>query len=178
MGSGREAQLYLIVCRDDEVLSLGEPQAMWLEQAGHIEKAAGLYQWRVTGGQSAEEMDALVFEQRELRQCDFCLQPAGGWLVAHEPVGLTTLGPVPGARLKKLPFICCDRCIKYVRAGDREGLTERSLDRMYAHAHRQAAELGRPIAGKAYASNVIRPQLRGVVDAMFDSMTGEPVHDA
>jgi hypothetical protein len=171
-------ELYLIRCADDAVISLGRPQAEWMERNSHIVRGEKQHEWRTVGDLSADQVDALVFSQRELRHCDFCQQKAGGWIIPHDPVPLTTLGPTSGAKFRVVPFVCCDRCVKYVHANDRDGLTNRALDRLYEHAKKEGIAEGRLIASKEHASRVVKPQIEGVVDAMFDSMTGEPIYDA
>ena len=89
----------------------------------------------------------------------------------HRPTQLTTLGPTGGRKEKVRPFICCDRCIRYVHDEDPAGLAQRGFDRIYARAHRMAMEAEAPIADKELAATVLVPQLRGVVDAMFASKT-------
>jgi hypothetical protein len=172
----RESQLHVVVDADGKTVSFGARQARWLLQTGRVVPLGeqdGKNLYRAVDPPTALAVHALVLEQPELRECDFCRAVPTYWRVHHRPFDLTQ-GPLAG-RIER-PMFACDVCARYIRSNDKKGLVEYVIASTVEYARAQGGYLGLVAETQPWwrVKEALTPMVREVVYGMFGHRTGPP----
>jgi hypothetical protein len=163
-------QLHVVHGTDGKLVSLGPTQAKWLKDNGHIVGDPPVYQAVKLGHREIHE---LTMAQPELRECDFCRHLPSPWEIPVRRFELKH-GPQPG------PFrefaICCDDCIDFIRARDRDGLFERAVQATVEYAKKQGGYLAAVAHTQSpYAiRRALGPLVKEMIRKTIANMDGEP----
>jgi hypothetical protein len=177
-----DIRLHIAYDRRGTTVSFGPRQAAWLVEHGHAEldgyeqtsPDTGLNRYRLLRGLSAEAADALVVKQPELRECDFCDQPATHE-VRHRGVINLTLPDAAGGPVKRSIFTC-DRCTLLVEANAKAELVGVAITSRVERAIREGGEAGQRVAllSPAQVNERLGASVRAFVLDVFAKREGRP----
>jgi hypothetical protein len=158
-------ELVVVTDADGKTGAFGMLQRDWLLEHGYIERTPGTMQHEFLSTRlSVFELDKLVQEQRELRECDFCQTvPTEFQINLRHPIDSPPPTPGPITR----PLYACGTCAHLVRMNRRSLLIERMIE-----VPRQRV---RPDLAPAVAKAALEPQISVFVSAMFSARKGLPV---
>lgn len=159
--------------------SFGDVQSAWLQEQGIVERAGyrqtgpltGIDLYRITDARTIDEISALVLEQPELRECDFCSTLPARWSIA---VRVFSVRMIPGEF--KRPIFVCDDCAALVREDNKPALTQRRIEATVAQALGKGGGLAAAVASipQSVIDRELAPQVREFVDAVIANRTGDP----
>lgn len=165
------AHLHVIDDRKGERISVGARQAAWLEKHGVIQPDKG-----GEGGvwfaplKTIHELNQLILETPEMRECDFCRCPENLWAIKVRRF-VTSLGPI------ERPLYACEGCVPFVRANDKRGLLTYAIDSMVRQVVAEGGELGAHVQrlSRRQVEAAVAPLLTEIITGMFGHRDGWPV---
>lgn len=171
--------IFAVTDPDERTMTVGEVQTNWLREHGFLteEVETGdpfvrLFRSEIAVGQ----LNHLVFQQLELRECDFCRVLGAPWEIPCRKFTMTT-GPAPGPLGgPERPMVACSSCVELVRDNRKRELIDRIIEETIKEARRRGGQMRKIVQSHSHEAmrRQILPIAKEVVTLTFANRQGYP----
>lgn len=170
--------IFAVTDPDERTMTVGEAQATWLRDQGLLTEVqtgdpfVRMFRSEVAVG----KLNHLVFQQLELRQCDYCQVLGAPWEIPCRPFVLKT-GPAPGPLGgPERPMVACSSCVELVRDNRKRELIDTIIEQAIKDARRKGGHLRKIVQSHSHETmrRQIYPIAKEVVTATFANRQGYP----